>query len=115
MHPILGHRGRLLIYLATWLPVGLLLSVLIAFQGQVWWLAAAALAMPLAIIYAFICLAAWYPSRGTPLSSANLWRVLSSHALAAVLSSSIWQLAVVAWSALLARTPLFADATIDQS
>ena len=114
MHPILGHRGRLLLYLATWLPVGALLAVLVALVGQVRWLAAAALALPLAIIYAFICLASWYPSRGTPLSSANVWRVVITHAAAAALSSSIWQLAVVGWAALLARLPVFAGAYGDR-
>ncbi len=119
MHPILGHRGRLALYLTAWLPVGALLAVLVALVvphpggGQtepVRWAAAVALALPLALIYAFICLASWYPSRGTPLSRLHLWRVVASQALAAVLSSSVWQLAGVGWAFLLARLPLFRGA-----
>lgn len=119
MHPILGHRGRLLIYLAAWLPVGALLAVLVALVARqpggeqtepVRWLAAFVLALPLALIYAFICLASWYPSRGTPLSQAQVWRVISSQTLAAVMSSSVWQFAVVGWVSMLGRMPLFAGA-----
>ncbi len=118
MHPILGHKGRLVLYLTAWLPVGALLAVLVALVGRhpegeqeyVRWTAAAALALPLALIYAFICLASWFPSRATPLSRANAWRVVANHAVAAVLSSSIWQLAVAGWAFLLDRLPPFADA-----
>ena len=110
MHPILGSSGRLLLYLATWLPVGALLSLLVALVDQVGWAAAGALAFPLSLIYAFICLASWYPSRGTPLSRANAWRVASTHAVAAVMSSCIWQLAVVGWAFALNRMPIFAGA-----
>ncbi|MCP3963430.1 MAG: serine/threonine-protein phosphatase [bacterium] len=114
MHPILGQRGRLLLYLAIWLPVGGLLSALVALLGQEKASAAVALAMPLALVYAFICLSSWYPSRGTPLSSANAWRVVTNHAAAAVISSCVWQLAVVGWASVLARLPLFAGAYIDR-
>ncbi len=113
MHPILGHRGRLVLYLATWLPVGGLLAVLVAVAGPVELPAALALAVPLALIYAFICLASWYPSRGTPLSGVNAWRVVASQALAAALSSAIWQLAVVGWASLLARVAPFAGVDSD--
>ncbi|MEM7352356.1 MAG: PP2C family protein-serine/threonine phosphatase [Acidobacteriota bacterium] len=109
MHPILGHRTRLLVYLATWLPIGGLLAVLVALVGEVPWIAAAALALPVSLIYAFICLASWFPSRSMPLSRANAWRVISTHTLAAVLSSSIWQVAVVGWTFLLARLGLFPE------
>ncbi len=114
MHPILGHKGRLALYLTAWLPVGGLLAVLAALAVEVQWAAAAALALPLALIYAFICLASWYPSRATPLSSAKAWRAVASPTVAAVLSSSIWQVAVVGWAHLLERLPLFAGAYGDR-
>lgn len=92
-HPILGDRRRLLLYLAVWLPGGLLIGVLVAMVGDLGWLDAQLLALPMAQIYAFICLAAWYPARANPLSSARAWRVVISHLLAGVLSSAVWQLA----------------------
>lgn len=109
MHPVFDARGRLVLYLATWLPIAGLLAALLA-QDGIAWLEAVLLAGPLALIYAFICLAAWYPSRALPLRHALLWRVISTHALAAVLSSSIWQLAGAGWSLVLDRSGLFAGA-----
>lgn len=111
MHPILGHGGRLLVYLAVWLPGGLLLAAVIALMGDdVGWGVALALALPLAQVYAFLCLAAWYPSRSTPLGGATVGRALVTHALAAVLSSALWQGVGVAWAYVLAELPAFAGA-----
>lgn len=99
-----------MVYLGAWLPVGLLLTVLVQQVGGVAWLLALALAFPLAQIYAFICLASWYPSRAQPLRRATVWQVLAGHALAAALSSSLWQLAGAAWALALGRLPRFAGA-----
>ncbi len=109
MHPVFAARRRLVLYLASWLPAALLLAVLLV-QAGVGWSEALVLAFPLALVYAFICLAAWYPSRAVPLRHALLWRVVSAQALAALLSSSIWQLAGAGWSLLLDRNNIFAGA-----
>jgi len=110
MHPILGHRGRLILYLAAWLPGGLLLTAVVALVGEVAWFEALALAFPLSQLYAFICLAAWYPSRTIPATRAHVWQAVTQHAVAAVLSSSMWQLAGGAWAALLSYLRIFASA-----
>ncbi|MCP4656645.1 MAG: SpoIIE family protein phosphatase [bacterium] len=110
MHPILGHGGRLILYLAAWLPGGLLLATVAALVGDVAWYEAVALAFPLSQIYAFICLAAWYPSRTIPASRAHVWQAITRHAVAAILSSSIWQLAGGAWALLLSYLPIFSNA-----
>ncbi len=111
MHPILGHRGRLAIYLGAWLPFALLLAVLTWQVGAVGWPLALALAVPLAQVYAFICLASWYPSRAVPLRRTTVWRVLSSHALAAALSSALWLLAGGLWASALVRLRVTGFAT----
>ncbi len=110
MHPILGHRGRLILYLAAWLPGGLLLAAVVAQVGDVAWHEAVALAFPLLQIYAFICLAAWYPSQTIPASRAHVWQAIARHAVAAILSSSIWQLAGGVWAYLLSILPFFPSA-----
>ncbi|MEM6796063.1 MAG: SpoIIE family protein phosphatase [Acidobacteriota bacterium] len=100
MHPVFGHRDRLLIYLAAWLPLGgLLASVLFEQPGD--WPTALALALPLGLFYAFVCLAAWYPSRSNPLRRAFLWHAAFNHLVSAVLSTSLWQLAGSGWARLL--------------
>ncbi|MEM1205004.1 MAG: PP2C family protein-serine/threonine phosphatase [Acidobacteriota bacterium] len=110
MHPILGHRGRLLIYLLPWLVAGLALTWLMVATAEVRVTVAAALAVPLALIYAFICLAAWYPSRSAPLRGASLWPALASHATAAPLSAAMWLLAGGGWAWLLGRSRAFPEA-----
>lgn len=110
MHPILGHHGRLLLYLALWLPAGIGLAFLLRQGNELGWPQALLLGMPLALIYAFFCLAAWYPAKNTPRSSAQLWRALASHGVAALLSTSLWQLAGGGWTALLERGRLLPGA-----
>ena len=65
MHPILAHPGRLGLYLGAWLPVSGLLATLLTVLGELPWLQALALAIPLSLVYAFVCLASWYPSRAS--------------------------------------------------
>lgn len=110
MHPIFGQSSRLRIYLAIWLPVALLLAAVVAQRAEVSWPLALGLAFPLTLIYAFVCLAAWFPSRTTPLRQGNIWRVVSTHGLAAWLSSAVWQLAGMFWASTIGRLAFFTGA-----
>lgn len=110
MHPILGQGSRLLLYLLTWLPVGVLLAAVLRQSAGAHWGMCFALALPLAFFYAFLCLAAWYPSRSLPLRGSALWQVVTSHGLGALLSSSLWQLVGLGWASALGRMSLFAAA-----
>lgn len=101
MHPILGHHGRLLLYLSLWLPGGGAIAYLLRQDADLSWAKALLLGMPLAIFHAFFCLAAWYPAKSRPRSSAQLWQALVSHGVAALLSTSLWQLLGGGWAALL--------------
>ena len=49
MHPILGHRGRLLLYLSLWLPAGFGLGYLLRQGSDLGWSKALLLALPLAL------------------------------------------------------------------
>jgi two-component system sensor histidine kinase AlgZ len=54
--------------------------------------AALLLTLPPTIVYAFVCLAAWYPVRAMPLEHGNTWTMLVTHAIAAVVLSGVWLL-----------------------
>jgi len=116
MHPILGQKSRLLLYLITWMPVGILLAAVLRQSEGAHWGMCFTLALPLAFLYAFLCLAAWYPSRSLPLRGSALWQVVTTHGLGALLSSALWQVGGLGWAALLARTTTFAaaDAVLKQ-
>src|SRR6266508_237476 len=84
MHPILARKGRLLPYLAASLPLGALLTALLARPGAYSLAQAAAVAFPLGVIYAFLGLSAWYPCRSLPLTRAKVPLLLAMHGGAAI-------------------------------
>ena len=77
MHPILGRIERLAAYLAVWLCAGVLAAGLFTRFG-LGWIEALVLLAPLFLVYAFVCLSAWYVSRATPLTTSSVLRVLAS-------------------------------------
>ena len=90
MHPILGQLRRLGFYLLAWIPLGAILLYLLAALGGLSWPRAAALAIPLCVVYAFVCLSAWYSCRGTPLETSSFSRLTLTHLSAAVVAGGIW-------------------------
>jgi hypothetical protein len=103
MHPILAHRGRLALYLGLWAVVGLLLAVLLAGQGRAGWGFALAVAVPLATAFSFVCLSAWYVSRGIPLAASGPVRLVATAVTAAVISSAGWVAIARGWITVVGR------------
>src|SRR4051812_30279790 len=97
MHPILARSGRLALYLCGWAGVGLLLTALVAGTGRLGWGVSLAIAMPLALAYAFVCLSAWYVSRSTPIGPTGTVRVVTTAVTAAVISSGAWLILARGW------------------
>jgi hypothetical protein len=90
MHPILGQLRRLVLYLSAWVPLAGILLYLLATLGGLSWVRAAVVAVPLCLVYAFVCLSAWYSCRGTPLETSSFSRLALTHLTAAVVASFIW-------------------------
>lgn len=109
MHPILGRVDRLAAYLCAWLIAGLLLAAVFTRLGLSW-LEALALLAPLCLVYAFVCLSAWYVSRAMPLTTSSAIRVFASSVFAAAIASGLWLGLAHAWVAALATTTMFAPA-----
>ena len=93
MHPILAQLRRLLLYLLGWIPLAGMLTYLLALPGGLSWLEAATVAFVLCLLYAFVCLAAWYPCRATPLERSSLSRFLFTHVAGALVASGLWLIA----------------------
>jgi hypothetical protein len=104
MHPILAERRVLAAYLAIWLaPASLLASVLAG--GRLSSAApAVAVAYPIAFVYAFICLSAWYVCQWAPLRTTRVPRVLAQTLGAATASSVLWLLIARAFAAAIDST-----------
>jgi sensor histidine kinase YesM len=103
MHPIVGHRRRLGLYAIAWIPLMLLLGYLLKASGLSS-LEAMALVLPLAPLYAVMCLIAWYPTRATPLQTSGFARLVVTQLAAAVLVSSAWMFLALLYSYALSYT-----------
>ncbi len=110
MYPIPSRGRGLVLYLGAWALAGTLLAALlvgsmslsrpgsfvIAFRQSV------AIALPLSIVYAFICLSAWYVARSMPLAATSVIRIVTTGVTAAVVSSGAWLALARVWMALVA-------------
>src|SRR5262245_36416884 len=112
MHPILARVERIVAYLGAWLVVAVLLAAVLTRQDLTW-TASLALVLPVCLVYAFVCLSAWYVCRATPLTTSGATRVLASSAMAALIASGVWLVVSRGWMAVLA-TVTSAGPTPDQ-
>jgi len=105
MHPIFQNWRVFLMYLAAWVPLGAILGLLISATGDLNAAETAAVAAPVTVILAFICLSPWYTCRGLPLRSMNAKNLLGQHLLAAIVVAGgvllVARLAANAFSGLL--------------
>jgi len=90
VHPILVSRRRLALYLVAWLPLVALLTAAMAMTGWGGWLPSLLLSFPLVVVYAFLCLSAWYPCRAMPLEGGRAATALATHLAAAAVSAASW-------------------------
>jgi hypothetical protein len=105
MHPILARLDRTAAYLGAWLLAGLLLSASLAGQG-VNWLDALVFIVPTFLLYAFVCLSAWYVCRAVPVTTGGIRAVTVASAAAAVSGGLLWLGLAELWRAVLALLPL---------
>jgi hypothetical protein len=97
MHPILARPGRLAAYAAIWPPLGALLAASLTLQGVLPFSQAIVFAVPISVAYGFLCLSAWYASRGLPINRVDMIRVVVTAFAAAFVSSALWLLASRGW------------------
>ena len=107
MHPILTHWGRFAAYMAAWGLIGALITVQLAFAGSFTWLEALALGVPLALLFGFVGLGAFWVCQAAPLHLSRLARSLGTQLVAGSVSAALWLAAARAWTALLERADVF--------
>jgi two-component system, LytTR family, sensor histidine kinase AlgZ len=96
-----SHRRRIALYLGLWGLVSALLSQLIAGRMGLTWLQAAIVALPVASVYAFVCLSAWFVARSLPIKTTGTIRILLTGLVASVLSSAVWLAVAGLWRSFL--------------
>jgi hypothetical protein len=103
MHPVAADRRGLLLYLLAWLLLGALLALPALGAELAAWREAVTLFLPPYLLYAFLCLAAWYPCRANPIPDTGPMRLIAVHLSAGVASSLLWWAASGLWADLLGR------------
>jgi len=107
MHPILSEKRIFGLYLAVWFVAGVLLSFLLHTAGGLALPASFVLSLPMAMVFGFMCLAAYYLCRAFPFHRFDAARLLIIHSIAALLSSSLWVSIGTSWASLVSRIPYF--------
>ena len=97
MHPILEDRQRLILYLLAWLPIAAILTAVLK-RGFASWPEAALVAWPMSVLYAFMCLSAWYVCLAVPMRDQTATRLLTTLSVASVLASAVWFAAGAVWA-----------------
>src|SRR5712664_1980628 len=101
MHPLLQGRMRPALYLGLWLGIGaLLVTLLVLFQPRPIGHAAAFVA-PLTLVFASICLSAWWVCRANPLATTPTFRLAASTIGAALQAGAVWVGLAALWAAFL--------------
>jgi sensor histidine kinase YesM len=100
MHPLLTRESaanipgrptsRLGLYLLSWAPITTILTYLMAKPAGLGWWSATLLTAPLCLIYASVCLSAWYSCKAAPIQTTPPKRLFLTHTVAAVLVSLLW-------------------------
>ena len=113
MHPILTNRARTLLYLGAWLPIAALLTGIVTRSGSMTTGEAAAIVFPMCLMYAYICQASWYLCQALPLRQSQIFRLVTTHATAAAVSSIVWVGIGVVWAFVLGAA-FDLDSIVDQ-
>lgn len=90
MHPILLRPRLLGLYLLAWLPIAGVLAAFLVLAGDLTALEAGVLSVPLSVVYAFVCLSAWYVCRSFPPGGARPKALAGTLACAAAVASFLW-------------------------
>lgn len=109
MHPILASKERLLLYLTGWLLLACLFASMGVLSANLGWVEALALTIPMAGVYAFICLAALYVCRAFPVQETSFLKLIAVCIAASSLSSSFWLLIIKGWVTLLSQFDVTRD------
>ena len=90
IHPAVATGGRFTLFMGAWTALTSLLVLLIVHPAPADLGLAVLFSVPVAVLQAFLALAAWYPSRAIPLAPGAANRLLMAHGSGALLAGGIW-------------------------
>ncbi len=108
VHPLFERPARLVGYVGLSVAFGLLLALLLDAVAPGAPRPALALAVPMAVLYGFQCLTAWYSVRRLPTARRGAARLLVSLLVLSLVAATLWVSIGYGWALLLERGPAFA-------
>lgn len=88
----------MLLYLASWIPIGALLTAIVTRNGGMPLMEAVVILLPMCLLYAFICQGSWYVCQALPLRESGLPRLIGTHATASLAASAAWVGSGLIWA-----------------
>lgn len=104
LHPILKNRNNLIGYLAIWLIIGSIHTLILIYYSELNFLVAVQESLVFNVFYAALGVGIWYPVYYTDIEKNNIANFLTNHLAAASLAVGIWL-----WLSYLILSNLFAD------
>lgn len=105
MHPVFRNKNGFLFYLAPWMPLWLILTMMVSVAGRLTWAEATCITAPVTFLLACVCLAPWYACRALPLRTTPRWKLWTYQIIGAMWATTI----VVVFAHMLANmcSPIF--------
>jgi sensor histidine kinase YesM len=100
MHPLFSDYRRLLWYMAAWLIAGVFVAALMVAAGHASWSAALLFALPVALLFGFEALSAYYVCRSLPYARRRWPTVIAAFGGASLLSGAYLVTVSFLWNAL---------------
>ena len=107
LHPVLNRRGYLTAYVAVWVVLASLFTILIHSSSGIGLGETTVLLLPMLLLYAVIGLSAWYACKATPVRTAGAMRIIATHLTAGFALSYLWMQIGSFWARLLWRNAHF--------
>jgi hypothetical protein len=105
MQPTRARGSRVALYLAVCLGAGGLLSAALAGRGGLTLAHAAAVVLPLAIVYGVVCLSSRYVGQATPLATSTTTTIVANIAGSTLVASTVWLMLARGFAWVVARIP----------
>lgn len=89
MHPVFSNKSGLLFYVAAWIPLGAMLTLMLRVAGRLPFIESISVMAPVTLLLAGVCLAPWYSCRSLPLRSTSKEKLFINHVVAAMCATAI--------------------------
>src|SRR4249920_3010300 len=101
MHPLLSSRLRFAVYMAGWLLLGVMFAGVQRLSDGRPWSQALLLILPLMLVYASICLSAFWTCRAMPLDRTPPLQLITSLVVSSLVASVVWASVAGVWRTVL--------------